>query len=264
MPVPTVRNALQLAQTLAVTGATTLTGAATLQDDLTVAKVATLSSTLGVTGATTLSSTVEVTGAADLNSTLEVAKATTLESTLLVNNATTLVGAATLQDDLTVAKVATLSSTLNVTGATTLGAEVRIVTGAVPEAGWVLTASNANGDVEWGPSSGTSTTHTTSGVTKETIVTIDASADGVYIVKWSIIAVNTDGDSMGGTGTYVVKTISSTTTEITEPTIFISADSTDVFDAEVSTNDILLTATSSLTGCRIEVTYETIFHAETA
>lgn len=107
--------------TLAVTGATTLTGALG-------GGAATFSSTLGVTGATTLS-TVSTSGAATLASAAVTGNAT-VGGTLGVTGATTLTtvstsGAATL-NSASVTGNATVGGTLGVTGAVTLSSTLNI------------------------------------------------------------------------------------------------------------------------------------------
>ena len=102
-----------------MTGATTLNGAATLNNTLavngatTLNGAATLNNTLAVAGNTTLAGTASVTGATTLNG------AATLNNTLAVNGATTLNGAATLNNNLTVAGNTTLTGSEVLTGSLT-------------------------------------------------------------------------------------------------------------------------------------------------
>ena len=80
--------------------------------------------TTTVAGAIVVSQGTTLTGAATLLNTLTVAEGATLSSDLSVAGATTLTGAATLSNTLTVAEGATLSSDLSVAGATTLAGNV--------------------------------------------------------------------------------------------------------------------------------------------
>jgi len=91
-------GATTLDSTLAVTGASTLTGAVSAKSTLTADGATTLKSTLAVTGASTLTgalsakSTLDVDGATTLNDTLAVTGATTLNNTLTINASTTTTG----------------------------------------------------------------------------------------------------------------------------------------------------------------------------
>jgi hypothetical protein len=134
--------------TLSVTGATTLTGAATISSTLSVADATTLNNGLTVTGNTktgTLSATSDAsvggnllvtgnTNTGTLSSTrtdagILTAGNTTITGTLSVTGATTLTGAATISSTLSVADATTLNNGLTVSGNTKTG--TLSVTGAV-------------------------------------------------------------------------------------------------------------------------------------
>ena len=113
---------------VAVSGTTSLAGAATLESTLAVTGATTLNNSLTVAGgATALGGVLGVAGATTLSDTLAVVGATTLggvlvaSSNVAVSGTTLLSGAATLASTLGVAGAATLSDTLAVVGATTLG-----------------------------------------------------------------------------------------------------------------------------------------------
>ena len=124
---------------LRVGGATTLTGAAQINNTLGVTGATTLSSTLGVTGVTTISNTTDssatnlgalvvsggvgiasqlrVGGATTLGSTLAVTGVTTLSNNLVANANTTLGDAST--DTLTVNATSTFNAPVTLSGAST-------------------------------------------------------------------------------------------------------------------------------------------------
>jgi hypothetical protein len=138
-----------------VTGATTLTGAATISSTLSVADATTLNNGLTVTGNTntgTLSSTrtdagilaagntsitgtLSTTGVATIGDNLVVTN-NTRTGTLSVTGATTLTGAATISSTLSVVDATTLNNGLTVSGNTKTG--TLSVTGAVTVDGNVL------------------------------------------------------------------------------------------------------------------------------
>ena len=122
----TVTGATTLNNNLTVTGASTLQGNTNLNGTLTVTGVSvyqgagSFNSTLTVTGATTLNNNLTVTGASTLqgnvnmNGTLTVTGATTLNNNLTVTGATTLQGNSNLNGNLTVTGATTLQGTMSV------------------------------------------------------------------------------------------------------------------------------------------------------
>ena len=105
---------------------------------LTLGGAATLSSTLAVTGASTLTGNVSCSG------TLGVTGAATLSSTLAVTGASTLTGNVTASGTLGVTGATTLSSTLGVTGLITATGGMNIVTGQTLNVGTSGTTSPLN------------------------------------------------------------------------------------------------------------------------
>lgn len=146
----TVAGAATIAETLGVTGATTLgstlnvAGAAVITGAVTQVGAATLKSTLNVAGAATITGTVAAVNAATVGGTLGVTGNTTLTGTLTTTGAVTQVGAATLKGTLNVAGASTFTGAVTQV-ATPVYAMVTVATSAAAASqGLTVTVNGTN------------------------------------------------------------------------------------------------------------------------